>query len=422
MSDRERFLRWGGILGSFFTAQGLAQLLSMLAGFIFMRTMAVEEYALYTLAFSFITFFNFATDLGSTGSLVHFFRQSRVAGEDFAPYVAGVMSLRRLGFVLGAVVVLISFPWMASGRGFDLGGAGLATLVIIVTVGFQLTAAIQLLELRLHGRYGESYRAEIGGGALRLALALVLVALTFLPAWAALLSGALGTAMVAWLSRARDRQVPKVEGLRPFQRKVFRYLLPTLPSALYFSIQSPLVVWLAATFGGTRNIAEVGAVGRLGLLVGLFSSLVGAVFLPHLAGIVDDRQYLRRFLQFGALLAIFAASLLLFTWLVPDLFLFLLGANYSGLEKELLLVMAGAGLSLLDGYVVGVNFARAWTRWQTAMLLTQISAQALMVAVLPLSSTSGVLLFNLATAAVALVLQCTTLALGFLRPRWVTWS
>lgn len=422
MSDRERFWRWGKILGSFFTAQGLAQLLSMLAGFVFMRNMAVEDYALYTLAFSFITFFNFATDLGSTGSLVHFFRHCKQLGEDFAPYVGGVLALRRLAFVAGGVAVVVAFPWLATNRGFALGGASLATAAIVVTVAFQLTAAIQLLELRLHGRYGHSYRAEIGGGGVRLVMALILVAVAFLPAWAALLSGALGTGTVAWLSRPEGRIRLPAGDLRPFQRRVLRYLLPTLPSALYFSVQGPLVVWLAASFGNTRNIAEVGAVGRLGLLVGLFSSLVGAVFLPHLAGITDDRQYLRRFFQFGSLLAAFATCLLLLSWWLPQPFLFLLGANYSGLDNELLLVMAGAGLSLLDGYVVGVNFARAWTRWQTAMLVTQIGAQALLVALLPLSSTRGVLLFNLCTAAVALLLQCATLTLGFLRPRWVTWS
>ena len=71
-----------------------------------------------------------------------------------------------------------------------------------------------------------------------------------------------------------------------------------------------MIVWLAATFGGTRDIAEVGALSRLGLLVGIFSSLTGVVFLPRLAHVTDDRLYRARVLQFGALYLTIAGALM----------------------------------------------------------------------------------------------------------------
>src|SRR5262249_17588718 len=145
---------------------------------------------------------------------------------------------------------------------------------------------------------------------------------------------------------------PPAAELGPYRRQILRYLLPTLPAALYFTVQGPLLVWLAATFGSVRTIAEVGAVGRLGLAGGLFSGLIGTVFVPRLARLTDDRTYLVRFLQFGAVLAAVAAAMTVAAALVPDLFLFLLGPHYSGLRSELVLVVAGAGFSLLDGYLV----------------------------------------------------------------------
>ena len=120
-----------------------------------------------------------------------------------------------------------------------------------------------------------------------------------------------------------------------------------LPSALYFSIQGPLTVWLATTFGAVRNIAEVGALGRLGLVVGIFSNLTGVVFLPRLARVSGEGLYRRRYLQFGGLLAAVALALLAAAAVAPRAFLFLLGPKYSGLERELLLMVAGAGLTLL---------------------------------------------------------------------------
>ena len=417
-----RVRRWTKILSAYFSTQTVVQLTGIAAGLLFVNFMPVREYALYTLAFSVITFFNFLTDLGSSTSLVYFFRRTAKEGEDFQPYFRAVLSLRRLGFLLGAAGVLIAFPRMAMAKGFGLREAALVTGGIVLCVWFQIASSLRVLALRLADRYGASYRAEVAGGLTRLALAAVLVAVALLKSWLGVLSAAAGSAVVASLARPAMAPASAPIDLRLFQRKVLRYLLPTLPSALYFATQGPLMVWLAATFGATRNIAEVGALGRLGLVVGIFSSLTGVVFLPRLARITDDRLYFRRCLQFGALLAAVALTMLAAAAIAPDVFLFLLGKNYAGLHRELLLVVAGAGVSLLDGYLVSVNLARSWTRWQGLAVASLVGVQAVLVAVIPLSTTAGVLTFNLLSGAAALAGQLAMVTLGFTRPRWVHWK
>jgi O-antigen/teichoic acid export membrane protein len=422
---RERLRRWVKILSAYFTAQTLTQLAGIAAGLLFVNLMPVREFALYTLAFSVITFFNFASDLGSSTSLVYFFHQAQKEGSDFAPQLAAVLSLRRLAFLLGAVAVVAAFPRTAGAKGFGLTESLLVTGGILLCVWFQIGSSLRVLALRLEDRYGPSYQAEIAGGLTRLLLAAAMVATFRLEAWLGVLTSAVAAAVVYFLARpvsaAAAAAVSRID-LAPYRRRVIRYLLPTLPSALFFAVQGPLNVWLAATFGGTRNIAEVGALGRLGLLVGIFSSLTGVVFLPRLARIADERLYRRRFLQFGAALAAVALAMFVAAAALPGLFLFLLGKHYSGLHRELLLVVGGAGLTLLDGYAVSVNLARSWTRWQGAAVGSLIAVQALLVVLLPLSTTAGVLSFNLLGGAAALLGQVAILALGFTRPSWVHWQ
>jgi O-antigen/teichoic acid export membrane protein len=421
---QERLRRWTKILSAYFSAQTLTQILGIASGLLFVNFMPVREFALYTLAFSVITFFNFVSDLGSTTSLVYFFRQAKGEREEVGRYMAAVLSLRRLAFLIGAGAVLLAFPRIALAKGFGLRESLLSAAGILLFVWFQMNASVRVLALRLADRYGLSYRAEMAGGGVRLLLALVLVATGLLRAWLGVLVSSFGTAATALIART-TRPGPgtlKEVDLRPYRRKIFRYLLPTLPSALYFSVQGPLTVWLAASFGAARNIAEVGALGRLGLLVGIFSSLTGVVFLPRLARITDNRLYRRRFLQFGAALAAIALTMLAATGIAPGLFLLLLGKHYAGLHRELLLVVAGAGLSLLDGYAVSVNLARSWTRWQVLAVASLVAAQACLAAVLPLSTTAGVLTFNLLSAGVTLILQATILLIGFARPHWVSWD
>jgi hypothetical protein len=154
----------------------------------------------------------------------------------------------------------------------------------------------------------------------------------------------------------------------------------------------------------------------------VFSNLSAIVFLPRLARITDDRLYRNRCLQFGAVLAAIATTLWLIASAVPHLLLAVLGQHYRGLDGELGLTVAGSGLSLVGGYLVNVNLARSWNRWQGAAVLVLASAQAVMVALLPLGTTRGVLVFNLLGGVVGLCSQAAITTVGFLRPSWVHWE
>jgi len=411
---------WTGILTAYFSAQTATQLAGMSAGLLLTRFMPVKEFALYTLSSSLISFFTFASDLGSTSSLVYFSHYTAREGGSFGDYLAAVLSLRRAAFLVGVVAVLLAFPATATAKGFARWDVALATVGILAAAWFQIASSVRVLALRLADRYGRSYRAEMAGGGVRLAAALAMIAAALLRAWIAVAAAALAAATVAHLARDPAPRPAAVDLSRP-RRQVLRYLLPSLPSALYFSIQGPLVVWLSATFGTARNLAEVGALGRLGLLVGMFSGLTGIVFLPRMARITEDRVFRRRYLQFGSLLLAIALAMLAAARFAPDLFLLILGPHYTGLRRELLLVVAGASLTLLSGYAVGVNLSRSWNRWESLAVAILIAAQACLVAALPLGTTAGVLWFNVLSAAVGLALQLAIATAGFIRPQWVRW-
>ncbi len=418
----EWFGRWVGILTAYFSTQTVTQLTGIAAGLLLIRFLPVHEFAFYTLASSAISFFVFLSDLGSGAALVYFFRETR-GEEGFPPYVAAVLSLRNVVFVGGGLAVVLLLPWLALERGFALNETLLGLGFVLSSVWFQIRASLRLLLLRLDGRYGTAYRAELLGAILRLALALLLVATAALFGWLAVGTATAATATTAIL--ARRARVPGGIGhddLSRARRAVVRYLLPTLPAALYFAVQGPLLVWLSATFGKTENIAQVGALGRLALVVGLFSNLTGIVFLPRLARIVDERLYLRRFLQFGAALAAVALAIFGFAALFPEGFLAILGPHYRGLHRELLLMVAGSGFTLLDGYLVNINLARSWTRLQALALAIQIGFQAVFMVFLPLRTTANVMLWSLGSAFIAFLLQATTSAVGFWRPRWLHWK
>jgi O-antigen/teichoic acid export membrane protein len=420
--SRFRLRQWGILLGQFFTAQAFTQALSLFAGLLLVRFMPVDEFALYTLATSMMAFLAIVTDLGTGHSLLYFFRETRRRTDlPFASFVHAILSLRTMLFLLGAVVVAVALPATARAEGLLGYGPHLATLAVVLSIAIQVTSTLRLALLRLHGRYSRAYRAEIWGAIVRLGATSVLVFTGWLLAALGVLAGALALATTSLLARGGALGVSTRSEIANARRRVVRYLLPILPNTLYTAVQAPLIVWLAAYFGTTSNLAEVGAVTRLGTIFALFGGLNSMIFVPRLAAILDHRLYRRRYVQYFGFLAAAGASLTAAAYALPSAFLWLIGPNYHDLSYELVLTMSTAGLGLLQSFSALVALARSWTRWNALILLLQIAAQVSLVATLSLDTTSGVLLFGLLSTAIILSVQTVNNLVGFLKPSLVDW-
>jgi hypothetical protein len=198
-------------------------------------------------------------------------------------------------------------------------------------------------------------------------------------------------------------------------RDILRYMLPLLLNAIYFSLQAPLTVWLAAYFANTAAIAQIGALGRLGAILALASGFAGSVFLPRLAMVSDDRVYAARYLAFWVFLIAIGGAAIALATLRPEWLLFLLGAEYAQLRDAVWIVTATAVLSTFGAYAVGVNHARGWIRPQPVALVGYAAMQVILVMRLDLSDAMGVLRFGLWSSAIGTGLQLAINAWGFAR-------
>jgi O-antigen/teichoic acid export membrane protein len=411
-----RASQWAKLLSAFFTVQTVNQALALGTGLLLVRSASKEVFALYALATSTLTFFNTASDLGATGALIHFFRRDRQGTSSFPHILEVVSRLRRSAFWIGAPIAVAVFGLLAIRQGYGGWTVAACAIALVVGVGFQIPASIGLELRRLRGELALAYRAEIAGNLTRLLAASVLATsgslLVLSGAPAACAATVLGTALTFGLVR-RSVQAPFDAARLPHaRRQLTTYLLPTLPSSLYFAIQGPMVTWLAATFGSAAQIADVGALGRLGLLISVLSPLPGVLLLPRLAVVTHEPLYWRRAGQFAALFVALLAPFVLISWLAPAPLLWILGPRYAGLEHELPLAMASTALGVFGGYLVGLTRARGYTRWDGKAVLALAGSQALLAASLPLGTVSGVLSFGVGTAATGALLQVAILYLG----------
>lgn len=412
--------RWTKVAATFFAVHFTQQMVTLATGLLFIHSLSIEEFAIYTMATSVLLTFTFATDLGSSSALMHFFHQSQLGKEPYANMANAVLSLRRWMFLAGAPVAVGILVMWGRANGLTAPMIALACVLVVATVWVQVQGTTRIVVLRLEGDYARSYRAEVLAALARLGAATTVIALGLTTSvWA--LATALASAFVlAWV--AHDGRIPRAAtSVRALQRKVLRYLAPSLPSAVYFAIQGQLVIWCAAWFGNLTLVANIGALGRLGLIVGALGGLSQVVFLPRLVKITDERLFVRRLVQFGAILTVMAGALFTASAVAPSAFLWLLGESYDSLSRELPLIVLAAGLSLLGGYLGAVILARSWNRLQPVALLMLIVVQALMLMWLRLDTTMGVAWFAVGSAVAGLASQLAIVTAGLMRPSWVTW-
>jgi O-antigen/teichoic acid export membrane protein len=425
MKPWAKIREWSRLFSEYATAQSVIQLLGILSGLWLVNFLPVREYALYTFAMSVFTFLSVFSDLGASNALLYFRRETRIAKLAFAPYVRAALRFRHGLLLLGGCAGLAFMTIVGRERGFGAVEIAAIGAVLVGAVWIQVGASVALLQLRLEGLYRASYVAEMCGNAMRLAAVAAMWLATAPLAWLAMLSGAAGglvTHILAGRNVPRADESPQV-GAPVANRKtiegIARYVLPAALSAAYFSIQAPLTVWLSAYFAGTQSVAEIGALGRLGLIFGLLSGFTGTVLIPRLSAVTDDAHYLRRYLQCWAVLLPFGVGMIAIAYLVPDWLLLLLGNAYRGLDNGVMLIAISSVLSTWGGYLVGINNARGWVRQLSSIVAIYALVQVFLVMKLDLSTTIGVLYFGLWSSLAGLILQVGINAAGFLKPAWV---
>jgi len=409
-------------LASEYTAAHLsARFLAAISGLLLVRILPVNEYGFYTLVLAAFTFICTFSDLGATETLSFFRWRAGKKSKSWVPYFHAVMRFRRMVFMFA----FISSAAYVLSMGLHLGIEISTTLIAISLIGLSAWLAIHsgiiAYVLKLEQRFRQAYVVELSNDGVKLLAAGMIWALGLATAIAGMVGvavGALVSVIIASRLSGHSAAIISILNRRQHNRRnrmLLGQLLPILPGTIHFALQAPLIAWFAAYYGTVANLAEVGALGRLGALIGVLTGFTSTVYVPRLLVIKDDRLFIRRYLYWWFVLLMLSGVMLLAVWVFPDALLYLLGDAYSGLHIELLVVAATAVAWMWNGYVYSVNRARGWVKRQEYVLFVLIVGQIGMFIYLEFSNTLDVLLFGMGTALLWVIFQLALNVSGFVR-------
>jgi O-antigen/teichoic acid export membrane protein len=396
--------------------QATSQALGLIAGFALLRWLDTENYAQYTLAFGFTSSTSLLIDLGF-GQAVIALVGERTADQGLVrSYIASARRMRNITMVLVLPAALVVFMAVTADKGWSPGARIALFASVAVTVGFRSLQDFYGLPLIMSESHAAYLRPQVVSSVIRLAaLGAARATGTLTGAVAALLSSML-TVIPALAYRRRSGPMPGTARTRERQRELTRYALPLVPMLVYTAFQSQVAVFVVSVVGATRNIAEVGALSRLGQLFAVVSIVNGLLVLPRVARAPRARVAAIIGVAVGVAVA-FAAVVTLVAYAFPGAFLLLLGATYRNLRPEIGPYVGAASLGFLSAIVFTINSARAFIYWWLSAVLIGgvILCQVLSVLTLDVSTTSGVVTFLVVTNAAQLLVALAGLGYGLRR-------
>jgi hypothetical protein len=186
------------------------------------------------------------------------------------------------------------------------------------------------------------------------------------------------------------------------------------PNAVFFCLQGQITIFLISIFGRqVSSIAEVGALGRLAMIFAVLSNLLSNVFTPAFARCQSLRKLGWQYAVIVGGVTCFSLAIIAAAAFFPRQFLFVLGGKYAHLERELLLMVAGAVLTVMASTLWSLNTAKAWVAGSWLYIPLTLATQLALIPYTDFSSVTGVLTFNLISTIPSLLLNLVLNYRGF---------
>ncbi|HTD67957.1 MAG TPA: hypothetical protein VK846_15640, partial [Candidatus Limnocylindria bacterium] len=384
---------WAGLLTRFLSLEVLIQALSFAAGVLLVRVLPKAEYAWFTIANTMQQTMNLLADNGISSGLTAIGGRVWNDRSRFGQLLNTAMRLRHVFAIIAVVIVTPILAWMLTGAGASPTQSALLCGAVLLALYFQLAIGVLIVAPLLHLEVNRVQSLNLWSAALRLALILGAYVL-FLNAFVALLAAAVSFAFQEWLlrrwfSRYADKTAPQNAGDR---REILTIVQSQAPNAIYYCVQSQLIVWLISIFGSTNAVADVGALGRLGMICLMLGSVMMNVVMPRFARVQEPRILWRRYWQIIGATCGFSVLLLLLASAFPELLLWILGPKYAHLQAELFLMILGTVLGLVLGTMYQLNLTKGWVVSPRLLIPIGVATDILLIVILDLSQVHGVLL------------------------------
>ncbi len=394
-----RIREWVNLIAITGSAQVAVQFLGFISGILVIRLLPVHEYALYTLANTMLgTMISLADGGIATGVMAQSGKVWPNKAKMSAVLATGMVLRKKFAIFSLLVAIPILFYLL---RKHEASWLMTVLIALLLIPAFLTSLSGHLLEIapKLHQDIKPLQRYQVEANLGRLAL----LGLTmFVFPFAAVAIACAGVSQIWNNWRLRKAFAGFIDILQPVdpeaRKAIVNVVNRAMPGVIYYSVSGQLSVWLLSIFGTGQNVAQIGALGRLSSVLTLVTVLFSTLVIPRFSRFAGrNRALLLKYLAIHASLIPIMLAVLLLVWIFPDVTLSILGADYSGIERELVLSITSALLASMAGITYAANASRGFILPPGFLIPVFTLMQISLILILPVGSLTGVLMLSIFT-------------------------
>ncbi|WP_159726771.1 lipopolysaccharide biosynthesis protein [Methylosinus sp. Ce-a6] len=365
----------------FLVGKGLAQGLAAVTGLLLARWLSVPDFALYAIISAIIGAMNVLTKSGVYIGYAAILGRHWPDLDRAAQALAAALKVRRSisAVMLPPIMASAAFLLWSNGASTSL---TVAMLVLLLVLWLADMRASMVEEILIYDHQTNSLQMlEVVLSVARLAAICLLQLASATSVLAAVAVNAVcQIARAIPISRWVNQKLPNAPhsvlpaDVREIQLGVRRQM----PVEIFYVFQSQIVLLILTLVAGVSEVANYGALSRIGQILLPFQALVGAFAIPAFAK--AQRRLGERLIALTAVCSVPGVLLIAMASVWPSALLWLVGPNYSQLTGEVLFMSCAAVLSLFSGTLRALVSARGWNSlaWITIPLsLTWACAAAI---------------------------------------------
>lgn len=406
-TNYSRIIKWGRLISLTGSVQLLGKAVGFLSGILIIRLLPVHEYALYTLANTMLGTMYLLADGGISAGVLSQGGKVWKNKKELGKVVGTGLELRNKFALVSLSISIPILVYLLRKHDASWLITLLITLSLIPAFYAQLADSIYSVVPKLHQDIKRLQKNELVvtfGRLLLTASFIFIFPYTFLALLANGIPRIYGNLKMrkiagsfATISKESDPGV---------RRNLLNTVKRILPGLIYVCVTGQITIWLISVFGNTAALAQLGALGRLAVVLSLFSGLISILVVPRYARLIGKKsEMFNYYVQIIAGVFFLVCLVVGAVYVFADEILFVIGENYAGLQPELMLAMLGSGLSLIASIAFSLNISRDWVMNPAISVSISIASLVVGVFLFDVTTLKGVLIYNIFLAAVQLTLN-----------------
>lgn len=397
----EKVKYWVKLISITGVAQVIVQAVGFLSGILVIRLLPVNEYALYTIANAMLGTMTVLSDGGiSTGVMA---RGGKVWQDrhKLGVVMATGLELRRKFALFSLIVSIPVLGYLLLAHGATWTTILLISVSLIPAFYAALSDNLLQIPVKLHQAIKPLQKNQVQVSIGRLILTgLTLFAFpwTFVALIATGIPRIWGNRRLRKMANGFAEKNAVVDAEE--RKEILQIVRRVLPGSIYYAVSGQITIWLITLFGHTSSIAQIGALSRFTMIFAILTPVIQLLIIPRFSRMKKNKKSIvSKFIQTQVLSLVICIVVLLMVAVLNEPFLWILGANYKGLTKELFFIMISGAISFISITTNGLLSARGIIVPPVIFLTSVISIQIITLFLVPLNTVIGVTLYAIITTS-----------------------